>query len=209
MVSKLSWTAIVPIKPAAERKTRLATLLGASDRHELSEAMFAHVIATLRQVPGLTLVQVLSSTRIDDLDAEWIADQGRGLNLELVDAANKIFTPLLVVHADLPELEVADVTALMSAGEQGIAVAPDRHRTGTNALAARDASRLVFQFGPGSFLQHCAAAGRLLRCVDRTGLANDVDLPEDIPMRWLHSPVASRAVAPVIRRNIRGHRMIL
>lgn len=184
----MSWTAIVPIKPAAERKTRLAALLGAADRRELSEAMFAHVIATLSQVPGLSRILVLSSTRIDGLAAEWIADQGRGLNLELEDAAIAIFTPLLVVHADLPELEVADVNALMSAGERGIAIAPDRNRTGTNALAAGQPTQLVFRFGPGSFLQHCAAAGPLLRCVDRPGLANDVDLPEDLPARWLGFP---------------------
>ena len=188
----MSWTAIVPIKPAAERKTRLAALLGAGDRRELSEAMFAHVIATLSQVPDVSRILVLSSSGSDTLATQWIADQGRGLNLELEVAARAIIAPLLVVHADLPELEVADIIALMSAGAKGIAVAPDRHRTGTNALASSMPTQLVFRFGADSFAQHCTAAGPILHCVERAGLANDVDLPEDIPPQWLSSPVVPR-----------------
>jgi 2-phospho-L-lactate guanylyltransferase len=180
----MSWTALVPIKPAAERKTRLAALLEPSERKRLTDAMLAHVVETLHRVSALDRILILSSTRIADLSADWIEDRGQGLNCELLHAAAAINTPLIVIHADMFDLEVADIEALMSAGEEGVAVAPDRHRTGTNALASAKPGDLAFRFGPDSFRAHCALAGEGLRVVDRPGLANDVDMPEDLPAEW-------------------------
>ena len=67
-----------------------------------------------------------------------------------------------------------------------MAIAPDRHRTGTNGLLLFPPEEHDFAFGPGSFQQHLRLArnrGRYIAIVDRPGLAYDLDTPED--WRWI------------------------
>ena len=87
---------------------------------------------------------------------------------------------MIVLHADLPALEAADVEALIEAASEAGAIAPDHRGSGTNALALLNARDFPFCFGPDSFARHCAL---LPGCgtVRRPGLARDIDLPEDLP----------------------------
>src|SRR3546814_6158458 len=81
-----------------------------------------------------------------------MADGGRGLNTELEQARKLVAGDLIVLHADLSLLTPGDVTALIeAASESGLAIAPDRHRTGTNGLALKASTRLEFSFGADSF----------------------------------------------------------
>ncbi len=89
--------------------------------------------------------------------------------------------PIAVFHADLPRLGAEDVAALLAAGERGgCAIAPDRHGTGTNALAIGDGRAFSFAFGADSFARHRAQAGERFEIVTRPGLALDVDTPDDL-----------------------------
>ena len=59
--------------------------------------------------------------------------------------------------------------------------------TGTNGLVLRPPGVIGFRFGTGSFAKHVAEveqAGVPLVAVNRTGLAFDLDTPEDLA-RWL------------------------
>ena len=174
------WTALVPIKEPEARKTRLASTMDAGERHRISRAMFDHVLAVLAQADEIAEVVVLAATRPEGWPGRWIADDGRGLNPELEQAARRIAGPLLVVHADLPRLNLADVTALTTAARDGVAVAPDHLGNGTNALAALDSRELAFHFGPDSFARHCAHYGARAVPVNRPGLAHDIDHPADL-----------------------------
>ena len=49
----MSWTAVVPVKTAAARKTRLAPLLAPEARMRLAERMLAHVLGTLAETPAI------------------------------------------------------------------------------------------------------------------------------------------------------------
>src|SRR3546814_3537191 len=81
---------------------------------------------------------VLAEEAPADWDGDWMADVGRGLNPELEQARKLVAGDLIVLHADLPLLTPGDVTALIeAASESGLAIAPDRHRTGTHGLALR------------------------------------------------------------------------
>ena len=63
-----------------------------------------------------------------------------------------------------------------------VAVAPDRHRRGTNGLALDAGLDFAFRFGAGSFAAHMAEAARLgvaAQALDNPGLALDIDTPED------------------------------
>ena len=79
----VSWTAVVPLKAAAARKTRLASVLAPEARVVLTDRMARHVIAVLRQVRSIERVLLLSPVPLSACDAEWIEDRGAGLNAEL------------------------------------------------------------------------------------------------------------------------------
>jgi 2-phospho-L-lactate guanylyltransferase len=114
-----------------------------------------------------------------DFALEWRRDLGRGLNAELAALRDAITGPLLVVHGDLPLLGVEDVSALLAAAQvAGVALAPDRHGLGTNAVALREGADFGFAFGEGSLARHKLAPGAVT--VSRTGLACDVDTPADL-----------------------------
>jgi 2-phospho-L-lactate/phosphoenolpyruvate guanylyltransferase len=192
----MGWTAIVPVKPSSLAKSRLSEILGPSDRAELANFLLDHVLGVLREVPALTDIALLCR----DIPAGWagrrIADEGGGLNLELEQAARAVAGPLLIVHADLPMLRAADISALLHAASRGMAIAPDRHGTGTNALALPDPRQVRFAFGPGSLKAHrLAAPGATIVC--RPGLAYDLDTPEDFA-----ALLASRDLDPAMRNAL-------
>jgi 2-phospho-L-lactate guanylyltransferase len=114
-----------------------------------------------------------------------------GLEQARFDAVADDIGTMIILHGDLPNLQAADVHALTGAlpsdGSAGVAIAPDRAGTGTNALVLRPPGLIHFRFGPGSFARHLAevdAAGVPLVAVNRAGLAFDLDTPEDLA-RWL------------------------
>ena len=179
------WTAIVPLKAEGARKTRLSGHLSEIAREQLSETLFRHVIGTLRSCPSITRIVLLSdgASPIDGL--ERICDSGRGLNAELQDVIDAIRADhdaarLLILHADLPLLEVADVEALARAAGGGVAIAPDRAGAGTNALAIGANRPFTLCFGPDSFARHRAQAPDAAIVTGRPGLALDVDTPADL-----------------------------
>ena len=176
----MSWTALVPLKAAAARKTRLAASLSSEARLDLSEILFRHLIEVLARRPEIGRVVLLSEDRPVDWAGLWISDQGRGLNAEIEAAARALGGKrLLVIHADLPAVSADDIAALISAAGETVAIAPDRHGAGTNAIALTDASGFPFAFGPESFKRHREAAPKA-RIVERPGLGLDIDTPADL-----------------------------
>jgi len=176
------WTVIVPLKAAAERKSRLAGQLTASQRRELSERLFERVVRALAGVPAVRRVVVLAPQAPPGWSGAWLPDGGRGLNEELTAGARALGEcDLAVIHADLPRLCADDVAWLLAGAVWGSAIAPDRHGTGTNALALRSTRSFRFAFGPGSFALH---AGQLpgARVVRRAGFSFDLDTPEDLDL---------------------------
>jgi 2-phospho-L-lactate/phosphoenolpyruvate guanylyltransferase len=175
------WTAIVPMKAEGKRKTRLAAHLSAIGREELSENLFYHVVRTLQQCASVVRIIVLSDGPLLMSGPDWIADKGSGLNAELERArfaAGRV--PLLILHADLPLLKVADVDAMIAAATDGLAIAPDNHGTGTNALAIGDSRYLELCFGPDSFRLHQAQAPDAVIVTGRPGLSLDIDTVDDL-----------------------------
>ena len=59
----MSWTAVIPFKGSAERKTRLGNRLGMEERQRLSLELFEHVVSVLWQAPALREVVLLSDMR--------------------------------------------------------------------------------------------------------------------------------------------------
>jgi 2-phospho-L-lactate guanylyltransferase len=178
-----SWTALVPLKQAALRKSRLGERLSAHDRIRLSESLARHVSSTARAVVGVSAVVLLSDTPAAWEGVEWIGDLGRGLNEEIGEAAARLGNrPLVVLPADLPWLEREDVAAMIEAARCGHAIAPDRHDRGTNGLALISPCGFPFAFGEKSFAAHVEAAGQGAGIVRRPGLAFDIDTAPDLDL---------------------------
>jgi 2-phospho-L-lactate guanylyltransferase len=199
----MSWTAIVPIKPPIEGKTRLSDILEIDDRSRLGRVLLDHVSRVLSDVAEIGDIVLLCREPPRGWTGSWAADAGRGLNAELQTAALVISSNLLVIHADLPMLRAADVTALVQAADGGAAIAPDRHLSGTNALAFADPKRARFAFGQDSFAKHRASAP-FATIVHRTGLAQDLDTPEDFMMLLVADgldPIMQEALGPFRARS--------
>jgi 2-phospho-L-lactate guanylyltransferase len=185
----VSCWALIPLKARAHGKRRLAAVLGEAARMALVTRMFGHVLTALRDCAELEGIAVLTPDG-DALppDVLHLHDDGAELNQALSAALASLsargVSRAVVIAADLPRLTAAEVTALVAASAaSGIALAPDRHGTGTNALALALPSSLPLQFGVGSFERHLEAAARLVRSpgiVRLPGLACDVDEPQDL-----------------------------
>jgi 2-phospho-L-lactate guanylyltransferase len=189
---------IVPHRGLEQAKTRLATSLSPEERVFLASQLLQRVLKVAREVTDD--VVVISPSRplreiVEPSGARLAVQRGMGLNEGLeqarFDAVADDIGTMIILHGDLPNLQAADVHALTGAlpsdGSPGVAIAPDRAGTGTNALVLRPPGLIGFRFGPGSFARHLAevdAAGVPLVAVNRAGLAFDLDTPEDLA-RWL------------------------
>jgi 2-phospho-L-lactate/phosphoenolpyruvate guanylyltransferase len=176
------WTAIVPMKSKGQRKTRLEGHVTESGRDQLSEQLFSHVVRTLQDCPQIIRIVVLSGAPPAQLGVDWVVDAGGGLNAELERVRADIGdAAVLIIHADLPLLEAADIGILLALAEKtGIALAPDRIGSGTNAIALKGDRQFELKFGADSFRLHREQATNAGIVSGRPGLALDVDTAADL-----------------------------
>lgn len=189
--------AIVPVKPLGRGKSRLASVLSQQERADLNRHLLAHTVDTLRELPEIEQVLVVSRdpaalALARDHGARTVQENGAPhLNVALARATilakNYITRGILIVPADLPLITPEDVRAMLDRAKYPpvVVVAPDRHRQGTNALLVCPAGLIEYEFGPGSFQRHCALArhaGARLEICELPSLALDVDFPEDLDL---------------------------
>ena len=181
--------AIIPVKGTELGKQRLAGVLAAAPRQDLVAAMLRHVVAAINGAAAIDRIALLGPSRHGLPERfELLPDPGTGLNPALASALATAMAAgsarLVIVFADLPQLTSQEVALLAAA--RGIAIAPDRHGTGTNALSLPlpAASGFTFAFGPDSFARHQAEAARIglpLQPIHSPGLQRDIDAPADLP----------------------------
>jgi 2-phospho-L-lactate guanylyltransferase (CobY/MobA/RfbA family) len=108
-----------------------------------------------------------------------LEDASSDLNSALLQAVRvTAVSRILILASDLPLLGEDDVREM---AQHDCAIAPDRHKHGTNALVWP--AQPPFAFGENSFARHRAiaeSAGFNPNIVVRRGLAFDVDVPEDL-----------------------------
>jgi 2-phospho-L-lactate/phosphoenolpyruvate guanylyltransferase len=181
--------ALVPIKERAVCKMRLASTLSTRGRLQLVRALLHHVIHTLRNSPGIDHIAIVSPERDDmPVDIVHLAHERQGINQDLTHALHEVAmrgaTSAIIVPADLPLLDPADVAALLeSMTRAAVTVAPDQHELGTNALALKLPSPLELSFGEDSYARHLAysrAHGIEPGLLRRRGLAFDIDNDEEL-----------------------------
>lgn len=206
-----AYVVVVPVKPPAYGKSRLAPL-GGEVRHDLARAI---ALDTVEAVAGCAFVaRVLVTT--DDADladdcralgAEVVPDgAGADLNATLVQAAREavrresgdaqaVSSPgVVALCADLPSLRPDDLAdALAEVPGHQTAYVPDAAGTGTTLFAATDLESFAPRFGPDSAARH-ERAGAARIGMELPRLRADVDAPAEIE-RALDLGVGPRTAA--------------
>jgi len=206
--------AILPVKSFGAAKQRLAGALGSRSRKALAEAMLSDVLSTLRRVRGLDAVVVVTRDsqaesaavrhRVPVLPDAEEAGQSNAASIGIRHALAAGFDRVLLAPGDTPLLDPVELAGLLERAP-AVAIVPDRHLAGTNALLLSPPDAIEPTFGPGSLARHTAAAERagLEYSVERLrSLMLDVDTPEDLAE--LSRALAERpGEAPSSRRALR------
>ncbi|MCY3964443.1 MAG: 2-phospho-L-lactate guanylyltransferase [Acidobacteria bacterium] len=197
--------AVLPVKAWSEAKRRLSPVLSAPEREELARSMLDDVLDAIEGAPAVTgalgvTADDVAATYLEEAGCEVLAEPRRGLNRALGTAADELArrgaSTMLVLPIDLPLVVSADLEQLCArhlgarAGTGGepappaaVTVAPDRFRSGTNALVCSPPGCIPFRFGDGSFHAHLREAERVKAARSSVALPNlglDVDHPDDL-----------------------------
>lgn len=197
---------VIPAKSFARAKSRL-THLSDAHRYTLARSLFRHVIdcaAASVQVAGILVLtngddvqqlarergaevlrDELHATAIDSMNDIRPGYLGRIVDTGLAYLAARGVEVTLVLMSDLPHLQVEDIDHMLQRlDEHDVALAPDRHEQGTNALALSHTRGAHTCFGhPDSLTRHLAYAEQhgLGVCVYRSSsIAMDIDWPADM-----------------------------
>jgi len=188
--------ALVPVKALAWGKSRLSALLSEEARQAVSRAMLTDVLTSLQRSSQVEKFAAVSSdATLLSLAREFGAyaiDEGqpRGLSgavlLGTEFCVRQGATALLVLLADLPLVEPADIDFLFHQSKEigeGVILATCREGEGTNALLRVPPLVIPPCFGGPSLAAHRAAAQREgvpFRAVDAPHIAFDIDSVEDV-----------------------------
>lgn len=194
MSSTARIAAIVPVAAIEGAKTRLGGSLDAEERGDLVERLLARTLAALLAAERLADVLVVSPDRhVLDLAAaagtRTLRQRTSGLNAGATEAREDVIAggadAIVVIPIDLPFITSAAVDELIAGlddGADSVVLIPDRHGTGTNALAIRPPRLIDFAFGIDSRRAHREAAGQAGAPYREIGglLSVDIDTPEDL-----------------------------
>jgi 2-phospho-L-lactate guanylyltransferase len=200
--------AVVPLRGLESAKTRLAPELDAEERLTLVTEMAQRTLAACRDarlLAGTVLVTLdpEAAALAETFGARTLVQRLPGLNAAIREARSAAIrggaTAILVVPIDLPGISadaLDDVigTAHAAVGTPAVgarpassarsivALVPDRHGTGTNALLVSPAEAIEPAFGPGSRALHRESADEADATYVELGgpLTFDVDTASDL-----------------------------
>lgn len=187
-------TAVLPVKRFAAAKQRLAPGIGATHRAELAAAMLEDVLEAIGAARSIErTIVVTSEPHAIELatarGAEVLSDPDEGGHsgaaLAGIAHARELGADRVVLlPIDCPLLATRELERLLTGmPERYVAIVPDRHGTGTNALALAPPDAIEPAFGEGSCAKHVAAArdaGVPFGVEELPSLALDLDTPADV-----------------------------
>ncbi|MGW6913034.1 2-phospho-L-lactate guanylyltransferase [Kitasatospora sp. NPDC054939] len=214
------WSLVLPLKPLALAKTRLAPFAG-PHRPDLALSFALDTVTAALAAPGVDRVLVVTrdpvaGPRLAALGAVVVADEpGGGLNPALAHGAAAALAlapraPVAALSADLPALRPAELARVLAAvPHAGRAFLADAPGLGTTLLAVRPGRPLSPAFGDGSRARHTAAGARELHLDGVESVRRDVDTGADLAeARTLglgpHTEAALTALGPALDPAARG-----
>jgi 2-phospho-L-lactate/phosphoenolpyruvate guanylyltransferase len=190
----LKATAILPVKRFAVAKRRLATGIDDARREALVAAMLADVLEAIGAARSIERTIVVSDEPLagelaKGAGAEVVADPPEKGHSEaamagIARAAELGAGCVMLLPGDCPLLAPRDLDRVLTgAPERYVAIVPDRHGTGTNALVLAPPDAIRPAFGEDSRARHVAAAreaGIPFNVEELPSLALDLDTPADL-----------------------------
>lgn len=186
-----SWSIVTALKPLAAAKSRLAGAAGPL-RAELALAFALDTVAAVLECPlvrDMTVVtdDPLAGAGLGALGACVLADApAAGLNAALRHGTRAIRSRggavrVAAVHADLPALRPAELTAVLeAAGRPGRAFLADAAGVGTTVLTAAAGTALAPAFGGPSRARHLAGGAYEIAVPGVGTVRQDVDTADDL-----------------------------
>src|SRR3954453_1815779 len=194
-VSARPMVAIIPIGSLTGAKSRLGAVLDAEERLELTLRLARATSGAVVGTPGIaeTLVVTPDDTirsLASELGARPIRQRGGGLNRGIDIGRDEALAAgaaaVLILPIDLPEVSSDAVAAILATLVRSrrplVAIVPDRHGRGTNALLLAPPDAIDPCFGGDSRAAHAAAARQAgAELIELAGpLSLDVDTPDDL-----------------------------
>jgi 2-phospho-L-lactate/phosphoenolpyruvate guanylyltransferase len=193
-------TAIIPVKRFGHAKQRLLEALDRPQRAAVIKAMLADVLTAVsasERIERLIVVTgegraeriALSHARRTATPLEVLRDpdergHSEAATLGIIRALSHGAECAALLPGDCPLVDSVELdAALARLGPAGVAVVPDRHGTGTNALLLCPADAIGPAFGEGSMARHrdrAERAGHAVAIEELPSLALDLDTPEDL-----------------------------
>jgi 2-phospho-L-lactate guanylyltransferase len=193
-------TAIIPIKRFGHAKQRLLSALDRPQRAAVVKAMFTDVLAAVAAVERIELVIVVTGegraerialrhaqrtvTPLEVLRDPDERGHSEAATLGIIRALSHGAECAALLPGDCPLLDPGELDAALGRmTPQRVAIVPDRHGSGTNALLLSPAGAIGPAFGEGSMQRHSDRAERAGYevVVERLeSLALDLDTPEDL-----------------------------
>lgn len=174
---------IVPVKPAAHGKSRLAA--PGADRIALARAIALDTIAAAVAVAQVVVVtsDAVTAEAAARLGASIVADPGGGLDAAVAAGAEAAGPEVLraALLGDLPALRPADLSAALTlAATMTRGVVADAEGTGSTLVTAAPGVAWRSAFGDGSLARHLALGCTPITAAPDSGLRRDVDTAEQL-----------------------------
>ncbi len=187
--------AIIPVGMLDGAKSRLGAVLDAEERLDLTLHLARTTIAAAVATPGIAETIVVTPDDAvrrlaEELGARPLRQRKGGLNRGIDAGRSEALaagaTAVLILPIDLPEVSstaISDVLAALDRPRRPlVAIVPDRHGRGTNALLLAPPDAIDTCFGGDSRSAHVAAAAAAgAELIELDGpLALDLDTPDDL-----------------------------
>jgi 2-phospho-L-lactate/phosphoenolpyruvate guanylyltransferase len=193
-------TAIIPVKRFGQAKQRLLETLDRPQRAALVKAMLTDVLRATTAAEEVERVIVVTAegraerialaharqvtTAIEVFQEHGDRGHPEAATLGIVRAKALGADCVALLPGDCPSLDATELDAALQRMRPGrVAVVPDRHGTGTNALLMSPPDAIAPGFGPGSRERHTGRAERAgfdVVLEQLASLALDVDTPDDL-----------------------------
>jgi 2-phospho-L-lactate/phosphoenolpyruvate guanylyltransferase len=190
----LKATAVIPVKRFGEAKRRLAAGIDDARREALVAAMLEDTLEAVGRARTIEQTIVITG---DPRAQEIVASSAAEVLPDLADEGHVVAALAGIARAeadgvrcavllpgDCPLLAPRELDRLLTGvPESYVAIVPDRHGTGTNALVLSPPGAIRPAFGEGSCARHVAAAreaGIPYAVEELPSLALDLDTPADL-----------------------------